>query len=152
MRRMVRRQVPAQARYKAPGVIVVTVDSPDGSTSSETVAATSDMASCARKQAESLWGSTSLDVELRPTRPPWLAEGDLVRLSGSAVDPEDGNEPYGQIMGFMIVGGVLIVQAGAGAGIYAPEQLTVVRPEDMDPKTLVKIKERVGEPQLPDAR
>jgi hypothetical protein len=88
------------------------------------------------------WGSTSIDVDVRMSTPPWLAEGDLVRLSGSAADPDDGNEPYGQIVGFMIAGGVLIVQAGAGAGIFAPEDLTVVSPEDIDPRTVPEIQDR----------
>ena len=75
-------------------------------------------------------------------------DGDLVRLTGSAVDSDDGNEPYGQIVDFMIVGGVLVVQAGAGAGIYATEDLTVVHAEDVDAKTLVDIKERAGQPPV----
>ena len=145
---MPRRHVTAQVTYRAPDLIDVTVDGPDGSTSSETVAATGDIASSARKQAEVAWGSTSIDVDLRMSTPPWLAEGDLVRLTGSAVDPDAGNEPYGQIVGFMIVGGVLIVQAGAGAGIYAPEDLTVVHAEDLHPKTLTDIKERAGQPPV----
>ena len=112
------------------------------------MAATDDIASCARKQAEVAWGSTSIDVDLRMSTPPWLAEGDLVRLTGSAEDLDDGNEPYGQIVGFMIAGGVLIVQAGAGAGIYAPEDLTVVHAEDLHPRTLVDIRERAGQPPV----
>ena len=145
---MSRRHVTAQATYRAPGLIDVTVDGPDGSTSRETVAATGDVSTSARRQAEVAWGGTSIDVDVRMSTPPWLAEGDLVRLTGSAVDPDDGNEPYGQIVDFMIVGGVLVVQAGAGAGIHAPEDLTVVHAEDIDPRTLADIKERAGQPPV----
>lgn len=45
---------------------------------------------------------------------------------------------------FLIVGGVMVVQAGAGAGIYAPEDLAVVRPEDVDPQTVAAIRKRTG--------
>src|SRR3954451_25298343 len=106
---MSRRHVTAQATYLAPDVVVVTVDGPDGSTSSETVASTGDITSSARRQAEVAWGSASVDVDVRMSTPPWLAEGNVVRLSGDALDPGDGNEPYGQVVGFMAVGGVLIV-------------------------------------------
>ena len=71
-------------------------------------------------------------------------------MTGSAVDTSAGNEPYRQIVGFLIVGGVLIVQAGAGAGagIHAPGDLTVVHAEDLHPKTLTDIKDRAGGPPV----
>lgn len=80
---MSRRQVTAQATYLALNLIDVTVDGPDGSTATATVTATGDIASAARRQAEMAWRSTSIDVDVRMSSPPWLAEGDLVRLTGS---------------------------------------------------------------------
>lgn len=148
---MARRLVTARATFTAPGVIVVTVDGPKGSTSSETVAATGHVASCARRLAEACWAGTTLDVQVRASRPPWLAEGDLVRLSDGAADPEDGNEPYGQVVGFVDEGGVMIVQSGAGAGIHAPEDLTVVNAEGIDPEALADIVKRAGGSPLPGA-
>ena len=67
----------------------------------------------------------SMDGHSVVLRHAWLDEGDLVRLKGNAAEPNAGNGLYGQTASFMIMGGVLIVQAGAGAGIYAPEDLTV---------------------------
>ena len=138
------RQVVAEATHVAPHVIVVTVAGPDGTTSSETVTLSTDITASARRQAEAAWGDTDIEVDVRTSTPPWLAEGDLVRLAQGALDPDDGSEPYGQIVGFVVVGGVLVVQARVGAGIFAPEDLTVVSPEDIDPKTLEEIKDRAG--------
>jgi hypothetical protein len=129
---------------------VVTVEGPDEATSSETVALSADIALSARKQAEASWGSKALDVDVRVSRAPWLDVGDLVRLTGRAVDPGQGSDPFAQIVGFLPVGGVLAVQAGAGAGVFAPEDLLPVSANDIDPATLVEIRERAGPPP-PDA-
>ena len=79
--RMSRRHVTAQVTYRAQGLIDVTLDGPDGSTSRETDR---------------------------------LSEG----------------------------------SAGAGAGIYAPDDLTVVHAEDIHPRTLVDIEEWAGQPPV----
>jgi len=110
------------------------------------VALTEDITSSARKQAEVAWGSKNVDVDVRVSAPPWLDVGDLVRLTGRAVDPGQGSDPFAQIVGFLPVGGVLAVQAGAGAGVFAPEDLLPVSPDDIDPTTLEEIRERAGPP------
>ena len=143
---MSRKQVAAHAVYEALHVIAVSVTGPDGATSRETVALTGDVTSSARKQAEAAWGTKELDVDVRMSVPPWLHVGDLVRLTGPAVDPDQGSDPFAQIVDFLPVGGVLAVQAGAGAGVFAPEDLLPVSADDIDPATLEEIRERAGPP------
>jgi hypothetical protein len=68
--------------------------------------------------------------------------GDLVQLLRA--DPHDGNAPYGQVVGFLPVGGVLVVQAGAGAGVFAPQDLAPVTATDVPAAALADIRRRAG--------
>ena len=149
---MPRQQVTAHAAYEAPQVIVVTVFGPQGTATSETVGVTQDVAAAARRQAHAAFGDADVDLDLRVAAPSWLAEGDLVRLEAHAVDADDlGGSPYGRIVGFLPVGGVLVTQARAGTGVFAPEDMVVVRPEDVDQEALADIWARTG-PASPDVR
>ncbi len=147
---MPRQQVVVQVTYTAPRVIVVAVLGPEGATTSETVFWGRDVYLSARRQAEAAWGGVEVDLDLRVSAPPWLAAGDLVRLADQALDPDDlGGSPYGQVAGFLPIGGVQVVQARAGLGILAPEDLAVVSSAQVDPPALAAIRERTG-PTTPD--
>lgn len=142
---MSRQQVIAQVAYEAPQVIVVTVFGPQGTARSEAVGVTQDVAASARRQAQAAWGDVDVDLDLRVAAPSWLAEGDLVRLEARAVDPDDlSGSPYGRVVGFLPVGGVLVTQARAGTGVFAPEDMVVVRPADVDQEALADIWARTG--------
>lgn len=142
---MSRQQVIAQVAYEAPQVIVVTVVGPQGTTTSESVCLTQDVAVSARRQAQAAWGDVAMDLDLRVAAPPWLAKGDLVQLEAHVMDPDDhGSSPYGRVEGYLPVGGVLVTQARAGSAVFAPEDMVVVRAGDVDQESLADIEERIG--------
>ena len=78
-----------------------------------------------------------------------LVDGDYVRILPHAHDQADGNPPFG-VVGNELVGGLLVAQAGAGLGVFAPEDLQRVSPEDIPPDALTDIRRRAGLPP-PDA-
>ncbi|MDT0275247.1 hypothetical protein [Blastococcus goldschmidtiae] len=73
-----------------------------------------------------------------------VVQGDYVRISASALDEADGNPPFGQVGKSLPVGGLLVVQAGAGLGVFAPEDLHPVSPADIPSEVLADIVRRTG--------
>ena len=73
-------------------------------------------------------------------------DGDLVRILPHAHDQAGGNPPFGMVVGGLPVGGLQVVQAGEGLGIYAPEDLQRVAPDDVPPDALADIRWRLGAP------
>ena len=57
-----------------------------------------------------------------------LKPGDYVRILAHAHDQADGNPPFGMVGESLPVGGLLVAQAGAGLGVFAPEDLQRVSP------------------------
>jgi hypothetical protein len=99
----------------------------------------------ARGAVVAAWGPHEFDLDMRiENEPPWLHVGDLVRLP--EVDPDSGHPPYGQLVGFLIVGGAIVVQPGAGGGIFVPEDLQVVSASDVPPDVLADIRSRTTAP------
>ncbi len=73
-----------------------------------------------------------------------VVQGDYVRISTTALDEADGNPPYGQVGELLPVGGLLVAQAGAGLGVFAPEDLQRVSPADIPGEVLADIVRRTG--------
>jgi hypothetical protein len=69
----------------------------------------------------------------------------IVRLDPAGSDPREGTgRPYGQITGFLPVGGVLVSRPGAGSGVYPPEALTPADPAHLPAKVLDEIVRYTG--------
>ena len=72
-----------------------------------------------------------------------LQDGDHVRILPHAHDRAGGNPPFGMVVGGLPVGGLQVVQAGEGLGIFAPEDLQRVSPDDVPPDALADIRRRI---------
>jgi hypothetical protein len=75
-----------------------------------------------------------------------LEQGDYVRVLAPADDQAAGNPAFGVVGEALPVGGVLVAQAGAGLGVFAPEDLERVSPGDIPPEALEDIHRRAGLP------
>ncbi|NEN53169.1 hypothetical protein G3R41_19885 [Modestobacter muralis] len=73
-----------------------------------------------------------------------LEDGDFVRILPHAHDQADGNPPFGVVGDELPVGGLLVAQAGAGLGVFAPEDLQRVSPDDIPPDALADMRRRAG--------
>jgi hypothetical protein len=72
-----------------------------------------------------------------------LKQGDYVRILAHAHEA-DGNPPFGMVGETLPVGGLLVAQAGAGIGVFAPRDLQRVSPRDIPPDALADIRRRAG--------
>src|SRR3954451_17436174 len=52
-------------------------------------------------------GEVSLDIEVPP--PPWVKRGDFIRIQSGSDSLEGTTTPYAQVVGFLPIGGVLVV-------------------------------------------
>ncbi|MFI6758059.1 hypothetical protein ACIBF5_02780 [Micromonospora sp. NPDC050417] len=99
----------------------------------------------AQEAASAAYGPGPIDVAILVDRPPWLQEGAVVRPDPAAVDPGEAPAyPYGQVVGFLPVGGVIVVHPESGSAVYAPEDLVVCDPRSIDPAVLDDIVRRTG--------
>lgn len=73
-------------------------------------------------------------------------QGDYVRVLAHADDEAAGNPAYGVVGEALPVGGLLVAQAGAGLGVFAPGDLQRVSPGDIPPDALADIHRRAGLP------
>ena len=73
-----------------------------------------------------------------------LKQGDYVRILAHAHDQADGNPPFGMVGERLPVGGLLVAQAGAGLGVFAPGDLQRVSPGDIPRDALADIRRRAG--------
>ena len=73
-----------------------------------------------------------------------LEPGDYVRMLAHAHDRADANPPFGMVGESLPVGGLSVAQAGAGLGVFAPEDLRRVSPEDSPREALADIRRRAG--------
>jgi hypothetical protein len=83
-------------------------------------------------------------VEAGGGEPAALKQGDYVRILAHAQDPAGGNPPFGMVGESLPVGGLLVAQAGAGLGVFAPGDLQRVSPGDIPPDALADIRRRAG--------
>lgn len=93
-------------------------------------------------------GISSFDLNMQHGRPAWLREDEVVRLDPRSLDLDEDptGTPYGQIVGFLPVGGVMVVRSHAGAGIFPPEDVTALQGERVDELLLRTLAERAGRP------
>ncbi|AGZ46719.1 hypothetical protein [Actinoplanes friuliensis] len=71
-----------------------------------------------------------------------MKEGLIVTVP---LDPEEGaTHAFAQVVGFLPVGGVLVVHPETSAGVYAPEDLTVQDPRSVPPAILAAIVKRTS--------
>ena len=73
-----------------------------------------------------------------------LKQGDYVRILAHAHVQADGNPPFGMVGETLPVGGLLVAQAGAGLGVFAPGDLERVSPGDIPRDALADIRRRAG--------
>jgi hypothetical protein len=139
------RTVTANVRYLPDRSVSVTVDGPDGPMDAGVTRRSSEIGPMAQRVAELAFTGSPVQVQLRVEQPPWLREGMLVEVAATALDPEERPTfPYGQVMGFVAVGGVLVMHPETGAGVFAPEDLTAVNPDLIPRAALDGITERTG--------
>ncbi|MGK5738731.1 hypothetical protein [Micromonospora sp. URMC 103] len=123
----------------------VVVAGPDGPIDAGVTRRSKDIGRMAREAATAAYGGESGEIGILVDRPPWLHEGTVVRPDPAAVDPgEAPTHPYGQVVGFLPVGGVVVVHPESGSGVYAPEDLVVCDPGSIEPAVVDAIVRRTG--------
>ncbi|MEV6365818.1 hypothetical protein AB0L86_02850 [Micromonospora musae] len=99
----------------------------------------------AQEAAATAYGPGPIEVAVLVDRPPWLEEGMIVRPDASVADPaEQPTHPFAQIVGFLPVGGVLVLHPESGAAVYPPEELVVCDPGSIDSGIVEAIVRRTG--------
>jgi hypothetical protein len=142
------RDVTFQVHFDSDRSMRVVVPGPEGPVDVGSTRESADVGRIAGEGVRSVFGSGQVDFALRVDRPPWLDESTLVRLAPA--DCDGISHPYGQVVGFLPVGGVMVVHPEAGAGVYAPESLTPVDPAGLPPGTVESIVRRTErEPRQP---
>ncbi|WP_141561949.1 hypothetical protein [Micromonospora sp. WMMA1996] len=132
-------------RYAADRSMRLLLTGPDGDVDVGSTHRTDELGRMAREAAERLYGSAGVDVSLLVDQPPWLREGMVVRSLAPADDPGETHEhPYGQVVGFLPVGGVLVWRPGTSVGVHAPEDLVPCDPDSVPPALLHEMTARTG--------
>ncbi|MFC0099133.1 hypothetical protein ACFFKH_16605 [Micromonospora marina] len=116
---------------------------PDGPVDAGTTRRSTELGRMAQDAAARI-GSGPADVSLLVDRPPWLRLGMIVRMPASADTGERPRHPYGQVIGFLPVGGVVVWHPESSAGVHAPEDLVVCDPASVDPRIVGEISGRTG--------
>ncbi|MGV9766832.1 hypothetical protein [Micromonospora tulbaghiae] len=117
---------------------------PDGPVDAGTTRRSAELGQMAQDAAARVYGSGPVDVSLLVDRPPWLRPGMIVRMPASADPGEATRHPYGQVVDFLPVGGVVVWHPESSAGIHAPEDLVVCDPASVDPRIVGEISDRTG--------
>ncbi|WP_433283227.1 hypothetical protein [Micromonospora sp. CA-244673] len=117
---------------------------PDGPVDVGSTRRSADLGRMAEEAAARLYGSARVDISLVVDRPPWLREGMIVRHSAPDDPGARVEHPYGQIVGFLPVGGVLVWHPRTSAGVHAPEDLVVCSPASVDPRIVQEMVTRTG--------
>ncbi|MET7967752.1 hypothetical protein [Micromonospora sp. NPDC005305] len=117
---------------------------PDGPVEVGSTRRSADLGRMAEEAATRLYGSAPVDISLVVDRPPWLTEGMIVRPSAPDDPGATAEHPYGQIVGFLPVGGVLVWHPRTSAAVHAPEDLVVCSPASVDPRIVREIATRTG--------
>jgi hypothetical protein len=125
----VQRTVTVRAEFLPDRTTRLVVDGPDGPVELATGLRSAEVGAAATAAARRLHPGDDVSVDVRGEAPPWIRRGDLVRIRDTSDALEGTTTPYGQVVGFLPVGGVQVVHPEAGAGIHAPEDLEVVPAE-----------------------
>ncbi|MFC4019484.1 hypothetical protein ACFOW4_16290 [Micromonospora sp. GCM10011542] len=131
------RDVTVHVAYRPDRSMRVVVLGPEEPVEAGTTHLTAEVGPIAAAGVRAVYGAEPVSVHLRLDRPPWLERGMIVRLTPE--DTDGMTHPYGQVMGFLPVGGVIVVHPEASAGIYPPELLTPMDPTHVPPDTLADI-------------
>ncbi|MFI7523738.1 hypothetical protein [Micromonospora globbae] len=128
------RSITAHVHFRPDRSMQVVVPGPDGPIDAGMTRRSKDIGRMAREAASAAYGGEPVELAILVDRPPWLWEGALVRPDPAVVDPgEAPTHPYGQVVAFLPVGGVVVMHPESGSGVYAPEDLVVCDPESIDP-------------------
>jgi hypothetical protein len=139
------RSVTARVHFEPDRSMRVVIQGPAGTIDAGTTRRSADLWRIAKEAVRALSGPGPSDVEVLVDQPPWLREGMIVQPVADQIDPDEGTtHPYAQVVGFLPVGGVMIVHPETGAGVYAPEHLTVIDPMSLDQDILAGIVQRTG--------
>ncbi|MEV0330797.1 hypothetical protein AB0H63_30720 [Micromonospora echinospora] len=126
----------------------VVLEGPDGPIDAGTTRRSADLGRTAQEAASAIFGPGAATVEVFVDQPPWLHEGMIVRLQAAAVDPDEATtHPFAQVVGFLPVGGVIVVHPESGSAVYPPEDLTVCSPDSIGTVILDAIVRRTGIPR-----
>ncbi|MFG1677942.1 hypothetical protein [Micromonospora sp. NPDC049282] len=117
---------------------------PSGPVEAGSTRHTADLGRMARDAAAHLFGADPVDVSLLVDRPPWLRPGMIVRLPAPTDPREATRHPYGQVVDFLPVGGVLVWHPESSAAVHAPEDLLVCDPASVDPRIVREISDRTA--------
>ena len=99
-----------------------------------------DLGRLAREAAARMYGSEAVDIALLVDQPPWLQPGMIVRQLSPPEDPGEATaHPYAQVVGFLPVGGVLVVHPETGVAVFPPEDLVVCNTTSIDPRIVREI-------------
>lgn len=115
-------------RFEDDRSMTVYVHGPDGPVATGTTRASMELGRLARAGVIAVLGTDDGGVDMSVEKPPWLNEGDSVRIQRSFLDVEADptSNPYGRVAGFLPVGGVLVTQSKTGTGVFPPEALEIV--------------------------
>lgn len=72
--------------------------------------------------------------------------GDLIRIVDGSDALEGTTTPYGQVVGFLPVGGIQVVQPEAGLGIFNEDDLMIVPLTTVDATLIAAMEARTGIP------
>ncbi|MET7836946.1 hypothetical protein ABZS44_29435 [Micromonospora sediminicola] len=125
-------RITGRVRYDPDRSMRLLLTGPDGQIDAGSTRRTADLGRMARDAAERHYGPDATEVSLLVDRPPWLREGTVVRPVAPSDDPGETHEhPYGQVVGFLPVGGVLVWRPGTSVEVHAPEDLVPCGPESV---------------------
>ncbi|RKN27922.1 hypothetical protein D7044_27310 [Micromonospora musae] len=142
---MVSSSVTVHVHFNADRSMRLVVAGPHGPVDAGVTRRSADLGRLAREAAAAEYGPGPMEVDVLVDRPPWLEEGMIVRPDASVVDPtEQPTHPFAQIVGFLPVGGVLVVHPESGAAVYPPEELVVCDPRSVGSGIVEAIVRRTG--------
>jgi hypothetical protein len=138
-------QVTARVTFTADRKMWMYLHGPKGTSEVGIIPRSQDIGPIARARAATIYEGSHVDLDVEVEQPPWLTRGLIVRLAAEAVDPAEGaSHPWAQVVGFLPVGGVLVVHPETGAGVQPPEMLMAADAHLIEPSVLTAIVQRTG--------
>jgi hypothetical protein len=126
--------VHARVTYLRDRRMTVTIDGPNGPVESEPYERTGDTAGLSYALAREAFPNTEILCDIRSGMPPWLQEGQYVRVMTGAEAGDDDERPELAWIAGLVDGGIIVVGVMLSMGIYAPEEIddtSEVTPEDV---------------------